>query len=236
MSKFLTATNTEAELESMLKKARGHLIIISPYIKPNDNLLSRLTDAAQNNRVSIQMVCREGDLTKDQRAKLEQIPNLELLFNELVHAKCFYDDKHMVITSRNLYDKSSGNNLEMGVLLNATFEGDSQAFHDAKKEAEFIIRQSSPSKSTNSEQKHEALIPRDKVTTTSQAKMGYCIRCRNPIAFDRDRPYCKDDFKTLPKFHNYEDPESYCHQCGELKNVSRARPRCSDCFNENKGK
>jgi phosphatidylserine/phosphatidylglycerophosphate/cardiolipin synthase-like enzyme len=142
MVQFLNATQTFGEIQSIINQAtnRSSIVMISPYIKVNDLILSRLIDAGRNRNVRITMICRENDLKADERARLEQIPNLILVCDEHVHAKCFFNDECMVIGSLNLYDSTAGINHEMGVLLRNDHEGDKEAFQAAKNEAQFIIR------------------------------------------------------------------------------------------------
>lgn len=108
MVDFLTAKKAAAEIESIISEAKidGSIILITPYVKIPDDLISRLRQAARLRNVHIKVICRKDDLRPDQRATIEEIQNLELLFNERVHAKCFYNQDSMVITSLNLYDSS----------------------------------------------------------------------------------------------------------------------------------
>ncbi len=96
MPRFLNATQARREIESILTKARQNIFMISPYIKVNDDLISRLTDAGARRKVKILLVCRENDLRDEQRKRVEQVPNLELRFNEKVHAKCYFNEDSMV--------------------------------------------------------------------------------------------------------------------------------------------
>ncbi|MBE0480851.1 MAG: hypothetical protein IBX68_07720 [Dehalococcoidia bacterium] len=146
MVRFLNTTQARGEVERMLTNAQSSIVIISPFIKIHDALVSRLRDAAVNRNVRVSLVCRADDLRPQEKRKIEQIPNLQLYFNEKVHAKCFYNEVYMVIGSLNLYDSSTGDNREMGVLLSSEEVDDTNAFDDARNEAEFIIRESSLSK------------------------------------------------------------------------------------------
>ncbi len=108
------------------------MVIASPFIKINDDLISRLADAGVSRNVKITMVCREDNLRPEERKKVEQIPNLELCFNERVHAKCFHNETFMLTTSLNLYDSSTGDNRVMGVLLSIGQPNDKSAFDNTK--------------------------------------------------------------------------------------------------------
>ena len=67
------------------------------------------------------------------RSQLEQLDNLSLRFLNKLHAKCFFNEDNMVITSMNLYDFSE-QNIEMGVLINK--QDEAELFNAAVIEAE----------------------------------------------------------------------------------------------------
>jgi RNA polymerase-binding transcription factor DksA len=250
---FLNATQTFGEIQSIINQAKNGtpIVMISPYIKVNDLILSRLIDAATNRNVVINMICREDDLKPDERTRLEQIPNLNLASDEHVHAKCFYNDDCMVIGSLNLYDTSAGNH-EMGVLLRNDSEGDKIAFQAAKNEAQFILRNAkkhlqseielNPKKRLphnynqryesntikNVEEKISERIPTYKATP-SNPKIGHCIHCGIAIDFNRDSPYCTKCWKNWNRYKNRNFPEDICHLCGQTAKTSMNEPLCHSC-------
>ena len=109
--------------------------------------------------VKTTVVCHGKDLKDKERNELKQLQNVELRFDDHLHAKCFYNEKSMVITSLNLYDYSQQNNREMGILLNSDIDTD--VFNDAQREADFIVKNATLEKLvliTNSSGKEE-IIP-----------------------------------------------------------------------------
>jgi hypothetical protein len=68
---------------------------------------------------------------------LNKIPRLEIRDLPRLNAKCFYNEKSMIITSLNLFE-SQINNREMGILL--TRERAPKAFADAVSEAESMMQ------------------------------------------------------------------------------------------------
>ncbi len=176
------------------------------------------------------LVCSEKDIREKERQKVEKIRNLELLFNERVHAKCYYNEESMVITSLNLYESRDGDNREMGIFLSKFAEEDKVAFRDAVAEAEFIIRESTPAIGTVSPSNPEPL----KVRSTSHSyrakpSTGFCIRCKRPIGLNPDAPYCPDCSRVWALYKNPDYEEKVCHICGQPANTSRGEPRCPDC-------
>jgi hypothetical protein len=257
---FLNATQSLGQIQRILTQADNEIVIISPYIKISDDLVSRLLNAGNNRNITIKMVCREKDLNAEQRRKLEQTPNLRLYFNERVHAKCFYNDNSMVITSLNLYESSFGDNREMGVLLRNDLENDRSAFKEAKREAEFIISESEsdilkPIKASNekpqvtsnnieSKSKIEINPIQEKYTENAvnigtseflgandKYAEGHCIRCGDKIPFNPEAPYCHKHYKTWLRYKDPTYPERYCHKCGQEAITSRNNPQCTQCKN-----
>jgi len=135
MAKFLNTSKAYAEIEDIVDKAKNKVVLISPYLKIPSPLLARLKHIDREN-IRIIVVCRKGDLKDDVKDDLKQLRNLELRFDENLHAKCFYNETSMVITSLNLHEYSQQNNREMGILLNST---DDNIFSEALNEAEYIV-------------------------------------------------------------------------------------------------
>jgi hypothetical protein len=262
MVEFINTTQARGEIERILSKAKYDMVMISPYIKINDDFVSRLSDAGQR-KVKILMVCRNEDLKPGEREKLAQIPNLEIRFNERVHAKCFYNEDTMVISSLNLYDSSLGDNREMGVLLRNA-DSDKEAFTDANNEAQFIIRecQSDTSRSkpaTNGrnqiakkttdykfkiepQKADEPSIENTIVKNLSnffgisknEDESGHCIRCGTNIPFKIEAPYCPECYRIWAKYKDEDYKEKYCLNCGKPGDTSMKRPLCISCYKKTK--
>ena len=81
--------------------------------------------------------------------------NLELRFCENLHAKCYFNENLMVLTSMNLHQFSQSNNREMGVLIKCEDKNDEELFLNAKKEANLIINASIKIDTLNSKGRDE---------------------------------------------------------------------------------
>jgi len=138
MVQFLNTAQAYSEIENIISKAENRLVLISPYIQIPHPLIERLTYASEKRDVNITLVCRKDNLNKHEFNSLKRINRLEILNLPNLHAKCFFNENSMVITSLNLYEHSQINNREMGILI--TQNEDSAAYSDAKAEAEFIIQ------------------------------------------------------------------------------------------------
>lgn len=220
MAEFLTARGASLHIENIIKNAKNRLVIISPFLQIPESLLQNLKDADRR-KVKMILIYGKRELNPDERSQLEKLDNLSLHFLENLHAKCFFNEGSMVITSMNLYDFSEQHNREMGVLISA--RDDKNVFDDAVKETELIIGLST--KIELRKRKDDSFHPRTK-------RKGYCIRCRTPIPYDSDRPYCSNCFSEWVVWKNPDYKESYCHTCGQPEPASMAKPQCYSCYSK----
>ncbi len=142
MVESLNKDKSYSEIVEIVSKAESKLVLISPYIKIPSDLLERLK-YMDGKGIKTTVVCGEKDLNAEVRRELKQLKNLDIRFDENLHAKCFYNEKSMVITSLNLYEHSQQNNREMGILLDS--KEDVNVFNEALSEAEFTVRRAKKS-------------------------------------------------------------------------------------------
>jgi len=239
MVEFLNKDKAYAEIVEIVSKADSKLVLISPYIKIPDDLLERLKYKDRKGIKTI-VVCREKDLGDKVRSDLKQLRNLELRFDDDLHAKCFYNEKSMVITSLNLLESSERKNREMGILLSS--DEDSNIFKEALNEAEFIVNRAKKDSAIRSfvsgitkEVKSLIDLPAEdsskRIKTPSRTKQkGYCIRCGKSISYNEKRPYCIDCYKKSFISANKYAKEFHCHTCGKKATTSQAKSLCTTCY------
>ncbi len=229
MTRFLNTSKAYAEIEDIVNKAKSKLVLISPYIKIPEPLLERLKHA-DGKGIKITLVCRKADLKSDVESDLKQLENLELRFLENLHAKCFYNEESMVIASLNLHEHSQQHNREMGVLL--TLKDDQSVFSEARDEAEFIVGLATEDKSRRPRIGRQVsdTESRDKGYSSETKQGGFCIRCRSPIPYSLDRPYCRECYGEWSKWQNLDYEESYCHTCGTPEPTTILKPQCYSCY------
>ena len=137
MPQFVTTSGTAHFIEEIIIKARTELVLITPYLKLSRILAERLVEATTRG-VHITLVYGKSALRPREKSQLEALTNLELLFLENLHAKCYYNDAMLIVSSMNLYEFSERTNREMGIVL--TRREDAECFADALAEAHSIIR------------------------------------------------------------------------------------------------
>lgn len=64
----------------------------------------------------------------------------------------------------------------------------------------------------------------------SSAVDGYCIRCKEQIELNTDKPYCYNCFRIWASYANVDYPENFCHSCGKEERTSMEKPECYSCY------
>ena len=223
MTKFLTTLETSAKIEKIIRQAEKELTLITPYLKLTHIFHDRLVDAGTKN-IKIKLVYGKEELNPEDLESLKELKNLDLYFCENLHAKCYFNENLMVISSMNLHEFSQTNNREMGVQIK--LEEDTALFNDAKNEAISIIKASikETSESKISDLEEYKKKYRDK---------GYCIRCKTEIEFNHQKPLCRSCYYVWIKFAEPYYQENFCHECGREFETNYAHPLCKICWQEN---
>lgn len=218
MAEFLTTKGTAAQIENIMTNAKSRLVLISPYLQLSDIFFERLKDADRQ-KVKITLVYKKDNLKTGERNKLRQLSNLTLYCSKNLHAKCYFNEECMVITSMNMYEFSENNNREMGVLIRA--KDDRNTFVNAEKEATSIV--------TSSAKTELRKTKGDYGSYRTQTK-GHCIRCRKTMPYDLEKLYCRDCFKVWVEWKNPHHEESFCHTCGRPEPTTMLKPQCTSCY------
>lgn len=251
MAEFLTTHQTAASIESIIRDVKQKLVLVSPYLQISRTFFDRLKDADERG-VKTVLIYREDKLKPDDRKKLELLKNLSLFSCKYLHAKCYFNEDNMVITSMNMYEYSEKNNKEMGVLIRR--QDDVGIFKDAMREVQAFYRSSvkDESKEHKRYQKPIPVLTRNKratsATNTQKRSVGnilldtlstiftgekldaYCIRCGDRIPFDQYRPLCDECYWVWSDYGDPDYPEHYCHSCGKHIKTTKGRPLCHSCY------
>ncbi len=219
MPKFLTTHGTTHKIEQIITGANKILILVSPFLQISKTFYERLFDASNRN-VSIKIVYKKDKLKPSEKESLSQLKNLELHYHENLHAKCYFNEREMVITSMNLFEYSEKNR-EMGVFV--TQNEDKELYDDAVFETLSIIQSPKTTK----------LKVDKKPNKESKPEKGFCIRCEIEISHNAERPYCRDCYETWSQFENPEYFENVCHSCGKPEVTSKIKPQCYQCYKNN---
>jgi hypothetical protein len=226
MAEFLTTHGTAFQIENVIAGAKKRLTLVSPFLKLSKTLAERLQDASRRG-VTITIVFGKEELDHEQELVLAGLAGARLYFLPNLHAKCYYNEDRMVITSMNMYEYSEKTNREMGVLLDAT----DPAYASAVQEVSSIIAASElrygsePGAHSHYQQQQEH------AHHGSGSGGGVCIRCKTSVPRNPYRPLCNTCYGVWSSYQADADyQEQWCHICGRQDATSVNRPLCWRCY------
>ena len=139
MAEFLTTVGNSFYVEQLILHAKKNLTLVTSYLKLSKTLVERIQDASKRD-IKITLIYGKSELAKKEKQILSNLTNVQIYFCENLHAKCYYNEDALVITSMNLYEFSERNNREMGILVDRA--KDQQLYESALNEVESIINSS----------------------------------------------------------------------------------------------
>jgi hypothetical protein len=233
VAEFLTTKGTSHQIDQIIMNAKEQLVLVSPYLSISKYLLERLQDADRQG-VEITLIYGKEKLKPEEMQKLQDLPRLSLYYHGELHAKCFYNENDLIITSMNLHEFSEKANREMGVLVKRG--EDNNLYNEAIKEVQSIrgsaeeIRHVSPSGCAAAGKAVMGLAGALADSLTGTPNKGYCIRCAQAIEFDPKRPYCAECYAIWAEYKKKTYTEKFCHQCGKHNKGSMSKPLCRVCY------
>lgn len=154
MARILNTRKAVAALEDLMRDANEKLILVSPYLRLSKDFKELLSHRNNKDKVTI-VIFGKQELKPEEMRFLESLRFVVLKYHEDLHAKCYVNDKQMIITSLNLYEFSMANNKELGVLIDRDEEHDQSLYDEAWREIEFIDSNSVRFEFTAANQKTE---------------------------------------------------------------------------------
>ena len=129
------------QLEELIKGTRERLVLISPFLRFNRRIRHFLADRNRQ-RIEIRVVYGKQQLRAEERKWLDSMTSIRTGYCPDLHAKCYLNERAVLLTSMNLYEFSEVNNHEMGVLIH---RDRSPALYDQiREETMRIVRLSEP--------------------------------------------------------------------------------------------
>lgn len=135
MAKFSTTVGNTFFIEQIILGSTEKLTLVTPFLKFSKTLIERLSDAERKG-IKMTLIYGKSELPKKEKEILYAFKNIKIYYCANLHAKCYFNDSAMIITSMNLYEFSERNNREMGIYIEK--EIDEEIFKHALEEVESI--------------------------------------------------------------------------------------------------
>lgn len=250
MAQFLDAHNLKKELLNLFKEAERFLILVSPYIKLNDEMKRSLIRKANDKQFNIIIIFGKNELdlskslSKDDMEFFKKFQNVEIFYNQHLHAKYYAHESASIITSLNLHQYSFANNIEIGVkfehqILNLGKDSklDFEMFEymeNMKYDSDLVFDKTTSNESfffglikgVSKQEVHYDLTkevygneknkPKVQISQKlKQQKNGFCIRTGKVIPFNLEKPFSYDAYQSWSQYSNPDYKEKFCHFSGE---------------------
>jgi hypothetical protein len=126
---FIFNIDLVAGLENLIKNAKHKLLLVSPFIDLSKEIRVALNEHILKHDFELLVLFGKNEdniyksIKKDSFEFLKQFPNIEIRYNERLHAKFYQNDFDFILTSINLYDYSLAKNIEAGIICNYASKG-----------------------------------------------------------------------------------------------------------------
>jgi phosphatidylserine/phosphatidylglycerophosphate/cardiolipin synthase-like enzyme len=224
MAKYLRTSGISAGLEELIREAKERLYIISPYLKLSDNIKELLNDK-EREKIEVRIIFGKQELNPTEMSYLQNLKYVRLYFSKNLHAKCYLNEKKMIISSMNLYEFSQQHNREMGILIERSNESDKQVYEDAWKDIESILNNATdfayveaPKETANVKNESVKKPAKVEINKKDQNNTGYCIRTGIQIPFNLEKPLSYEAYKKWNEYADGDYSEKFCHFSGEASN------------------
>lgn len=118
---FLFDEQLVAAVIKLIRTSKHKLLLISPYIDLDARVMDALNEKKGLHNFELKVLFGKNEnnylksIKKNSLEYLKQFPNVEIRYNDRLHAKFYLNDFEYIMTSLNLYDYSLANNIEVGV-------------------------------------------------------------------------------------------------------------------------
>jgi phosphatidylserine/phosphatidylglycerophosphate/cardiolipin synthase-like enzyme len=204
MAEILTTQEITNAIQSMISQAQKFVVIITYSIKLDEALVKLLSETYKKS-VKITIIHGGERWQSYTLQPLSKLFNMEVFWNPKIHAKLYFNESQMIVTSMNFTELVKHTNIELGILLRR--DQDTVVFEEA--------------------QRLVTLLKKSKSSIAYTWK-GYCLTCAKGIPFDTSTPWCPTCYYKLSARARTEFPLGtriregvrYCHQCGkEIKAI-----------------
>ena len=207
------------------------LFLVTPYLDMNENVFRAVKRAIDSRKQVSVVIRRNVDKRPERDIKRLTDIGVKVYQTDNLHAKMYWSESAVIVTSMNLLQSSINNSLEIGLVFDERKY--IKTFHEIIEEWISGAQQTS----MDSTARHvSAQTPRRSPIDTPQPsryvrRSGFCIRCGKSKTYNPKYPLCDDCYDKWAQYKNKDYKEKACHGCGTaIPTASVARPLCTDCY------
>lgn len=242
MIRILSTQDSASQIRDIISQASKIVVLISPFLDDNSDIFDYLEGLrAKSYSVPVFVITRTPAQTtsvKMQKKALKRLSSIKDCFVHYcpnLHAKCYFNETDMVITSLNMLSKSEQNNFELGIHINI-YDFDGKPFRDAWQKVNEICRAAIPVMNQIDSSGNFVHTP----------IKAFCINSGEPNEFQGEtdpesnvtQKYIErsryKDLKRTPEVLSPDHPQYYCHLCGrsyeDNKDIFKAPPTLEQPF------
>jgi hypothetical protein len=237
MATFLKGSGINTELENIFEEANKQLLLISPFIKLHPKLIDILKTKIENHKLEITLVFgkNEDDISKSLRREdfifLKEFPNIEIKYEQRLHAKYYANESSALLSSMNLYEFSQNNNIEFGILTksNILTKFTQGIVNEIDKDAFKFFKDVISNAKTLFEKKP---VYKGKMLGLSQNYTHSTLAKDELSAFyGIDAKDYTSPVKTNSKYNEPYSKKAKCIRCKTQIPLNMDKPLCSSCYN-----
>jgi hypothetical protein len=229
--KFITREKINDSLKEIFKYSKKQVFIVTPYIKLHDEVKNELKRLETKDKVHVKILFGKNSSDKVKSLPLsdleflKNIRNIDIRFEESLHAKFYCNEKYGILTSMNLHSYSQNNNIETGVIFKKTdrvYKESLVFFDQVFFNAEWYYSKTPTYKKiffglfkryVGSQETVNFKEP-TKITSISD-QTGFCIRTGAKISLNHKWPYHINAYKKWVVTGNVKYEENFCHFSGK---------------------
>ena len=232
MATFHTRKGIVYHLDKIIEEAARELILISPYIKADNETKDLLKNKTRG--TTVQVVYGKKELKPSEKSFFDSL-GIVTFFLENLHAKCYLNENEALLTSMNLHKFSQEHNDEMGILVSR--HDDAELYEAIHRQAmRWITASIEVGPSNKGQTNPSATRVRNKPSRipSKKPREGYCIRCGDVVVANPEQPYCERCYAVWKRYKNPSYNEKHCHICGRKHGATLVKPLCSTCYTKHK--
>ena len=226
-----TDQDVTKEILDVFENARSEVVAVTPYLNLSEGAITAIQSARRRN-VQVTFVIRKQKHKPDLRASLNVLRNNNVEVWELnrLHAKIYYNDSAVLLTSMNLLKSSMDKGREVACTLS-----DNASKLQVRNYVQGLIEEARVRQRASNPVATRAASFLSRVVTALRSRTyeqggavlaGFCISCCADIVLDRRFPLCAEHSALWQKRFS----GNYCLMCGESAKTTKAKPLCDSCY------